>query len=57
LSADHDGENNSCSDSDRYIMNANTFGKQTPETKYNLWRFSSCSVNSFTNFLTKTVRN
>ncbi|KAK6986934.1 A disintegrin and metalloproteinase with thrombospondin motifs 7, partial [Biomphalaria glabrata] len=57
LSADHDGENNSCSDSDRYIMNANTFGKQTPETKYNLWRFSSCSVNSFTTFLTKTVRN
>ncbi|XP_055887584.1 uncharacterized protein LOC106068867 isoform X4 [Biomphalaria glabrata] len=55
LSAKHDGDGNSCSKYDRYIMSSGEFRKQTPETKYNPWQFSSCSVNYFTTFLTKIV--
>ncbi|XP_055888614.1 uncharacterized protein LOC106052213 isoform X4 [Biomphalaria glabrata] len=57
LSAKHDGDGNSCSKYDRYIMSSGEFWKQTPETKYNPWRFSSCSVNYFTTFLTEFDRS
>ncbi|XP_055887586.1 uncharacterized protein LOC106073612 isoform X2 [Biomphalaria glabrata] len=53
LSAKHDGDGNSCSKFDRYIMSSGVLSKQTPETKYNPWQFSSCSVNNFTTFLTE----
>ncbi|KAK6986942.1 A disintegrin and metalloproteinase with thrombospondin motifs 7, partial [Biomphalaria glabrata] len=55
LSAKHDGDGNSCSKYDRYIMSSGEFREQTPETIYNPWQFSSCSVNYFTTFLTKIV--
>ncbi|KAK0052646.1 ADAM family mig-17, partial [Biomphalaria pfeifferi] len=53
LSARHDGDGNSCSKYDGHIMSSGEFWKQTPETKYNPWRFSSCSVHYFTTFLTE----
>ncbi|XP_055889858.1 uncharacterized protein LOC106080032 isoform X2 [Biomphalaria glabrata] len=55
LSAKHDGDGNDCSNSDRYIMSSGDFMTQTPETKYNPWLFSACSVNYFTTFVAETV--
>ncbi|KAK0064442.1 ADAM family mig-17, partial [Biomphalaria pfeifferi] len=57
LSAEHDGDGNDCSNSDRYIMNNGLNRKQTPETKYNPWIFSACSVKYFTKFLTENPSN
>ncbi|KAI8792439.1 ADAM family mig-17, partial [Biomphalaria glabrata] len=57
LSAKHDGDGNDCSNSDRYIMNNGLNRKQTPETKFNPWRFSTCSVKYFTKFLTENPSN
>ncbi|XP_055864673.1 uncharacterized protein LOC106063331 isoform X2 [Biomphalaria glabrata] len=54
LSAEHDGVNNFCSFSQRYIMAASN-SKETYETEYNPWRFSSCSISYFTRFLHRTV--
>ncbi|KAI8792428.1 ADAM family mig-17, partial [Biomphalaria glabrata] len=57
LSAKHDGDGNDCSNSDRYIMNNGLNGEQTPETKFNPWQFSACSVKYFTKFLTENPSN
>ncbi|XP_059177801.1 A disintegrin and metalloproteinase with thrombospondin motifs 6-like [Physella acuta] len=50
LSAQHDGVSNRCTDTSRYIMAASTF-EETPDTMYNPWQFSSCSVQYFTKFI------
>ncbi|KAK6986915.1 A disintegrin and metalloproteinase with thrombospondin motifs 7, partial [Biomphalaria glabrata] len=53
LSAKHDGDGNSCSKYNRYIMYSGELRMEAPETIYNSWQFSSCSVNYFTTFLTE----
>ncbi|XP_055887537.1 uncharacterized protein LOC106078253 isoform X2 [Biomphalaria glabrata] len=53
LSAKHDGDGNSCFKYNRYIMYSGELRMEAPETIYNSWQFSSCSVNYFTTFLTK----
>ncbi|XP_055865911.1 uncharacterized protein LOC129922774 isoform X5 [Biomphalaria glabrata] len=50
LSARHDGENNPCNASERYIMGSPDAEKK-PGTEYNPWLFSPCSVSYFTSFL------
>ncbi|XP_076451133.1 metalloprotease mig-17-like isoform X2 [Babylonia areolata] len=56
LSAEHDGTNNLCSSSDRYIMAA-TSSEVTPSNKLNPWKFSACSVYYFNTFLNNQVQN
>ncbi|KAK7452808.1 hypothetical protein BaRGS_00039707, partial [Batillaria attramentaria] len=55
LSAEHDGSENSCTSTDRYIMAAGT-NPETEANKLNPWLFSPCSINYFNNFLTDEVR-
>ncbi|KAH9488709.1 hypothetical protein Btru_059753 [Bulinus truncatus] len=58
LSADHDGENNTCLTSDRYIM-ANSKSLETDGTELNPWIFSKCTVHSISQhfaFLVHTSR-
>ncbi|CAL1534764.1 unnamed protein product, partial [Lymnaea stagnalis] len=54
ISAQHDGDGNSCNYSDRYIMAAST-APLTEATKLNPWRFSSCSVQYFTTYITSQL--
>ncbi|KAI8730207.1 A disintegrin and metalloproteinase with thrombospondin motifs 6 isoform X2, partial [Biomphalaria glabrata] len=54
LSAHHDGENNLCNASERYIMGSPDAEKK-PGTEYNPWLFSPCSVSYFTSFLKKKL--
>ncbi|XP_076471942.1 metalloprotease mig-17-like [Babylonia areolata] len=54
LSANHDGSENLCSSADRYIM-ANSTQPVTPSNKLNPWRFSSCSLTYFSNFISQSV--
>ncbi|KAK6989055.1 A disintegrin and metalloproteinase with thrombospondin motifs 7, partial [Biomphalaria glabrata] len=54
LSARHDGENNPCNASERYIMGSPDAEKK-PGTEYNPWLFSPCSVSYFTSFLKKKL--
>ncbi|XP_055896706.1 uncharacterized protein LOC129928109 isoform X3 [Biomphalaria glabrata] len=54
LSARHDGENNLCNASERYIMGSPDAEKK-PGTEYNPWLFSPCSVSYFTSFLKKKL--
>ncbi|KAK0042270.1 A disintegrin and metalloproteinase with thrombospondin motifs 6-like isoform X2, partial [Biomphalaria pfeifferi] len=53
LSARHDGENNVCNASERYIMGSDA--EKKPENEYNPWLFSPCSVSYFTSFLKKKL--
>ncbi|XP_013069971.2 uncharacterized protein LOC106057353 [Biomphalaria glabrata] len=48
LSAEHDGDDNTCSPSQRYILGS---ANLSPGTEFNPWRFSPCSINYFTNFI------
>ncbi|KAK6991398.1 A disintegrin and metalloproteinase with thrombospondin motifs 6-like isoform X2, partial [Biomphalaria glabrata] len=50
LSALHDGDDNPCNASDRYIMGS-LDAKKRPGTEYNPWLFSPCSVSYFTSLL------
>ncbi|KAH9504359.1 hypothetical protein Btru_063410 [Bulinus truncatus] len=54
LSAQHDGLNNRCSFSDRYIMAASN-SLETETTKFHPWQFSPCSIAFFSGFLSRTV--
>ncbi|KAI8761486.1 A disintegrin and metalloproteinase with thrombospondin motifs 7, partial [Biomphalaria glabrata] len=54
LSARHDGENNLCNASERYILGSSD-AEKTPGTEYNPWLFSPCSVSYITSFLKKTL--
>ncbi|KAK0065128.1 A disintegrin and metalloproteinase with thrombospondin motifs 6-like isoform X2, partial [Biomphalaria pfeifferi] len=56
LSARHDGDGNPCNASDGYIMGSLNAGIK-PETKYNPWLFSPCSVSYFTSFLKKKLNS
>ncbi|KAI8740988.1 A disintegrin and metalloproteinase with thrombospondin motifs 7, partial [Biomphalaria glabrata] len=56
LSARHDGDNNPCNPSERYIMGAPESVKK-PGNEYNPWRFSPCSVSYFTSFLKETLKS
>jgi len=49
LGANHDGDGNSCRESDQYIMAASSSG--TTGNNINLYRFSSCSVKSFRDYV------
>ncbi|XP_055860948.1 A disintegrin and metalloproteinase with thrombospondin motifs 7-like isoform X3 [Biomphalaria glabrata] len=55
LSAKHDGEDNTCKASKRFIMGSSEL-KKRPGTEYNPWRFSSCSVKYFTSFLKEKMK-
>ncbi|XP_055886540.1 uncharacterized protein LOC106057749 isoform X2 [Biomphalaria glabrata] len=50
LSALHDGDDNPCNASERYIMGSLDAEKR-PGTEYNPWLFSPCSVSYFTSLL------
>ncbi|XP_071100157.1 A disintegrin and metalloproteinase with thrombospondin motifs 5-like [Haliotis cracherodii] len=50
LGARHDGSNNSCSSTDRYVM-ASTSHDESPNNKYNPWYFSNCSVQYFVDYI------
>ncbi|KAK3744250.1 hypothetical protein RRG08_020510 [Elysia crispata] len=50
LSAKHDGEENLCRSTDRYIMAGGTY-PQTQTNALNPWKFSVCSVNYFITFI------
>ncbi|XP_059162424.1 A disintegrin and metalloproteinase with thrombospondin motifs like [Physella acuta] len=50
LSAQHDGEGNNCSVTDRYIM-AGSSTTETTATMFNPWRFSNCSISYFTTYV------
>ncbi|KAH9490655.1 Metalloprotease mig-17 [Bulinus truncatus] len=50
LAANHDGENNTCSYIDRYLM-ASSDSVPTYSTRLNPWRFSSCSIDSIVSYL------
>ncbi|KAK6975183.1 A disintegrin and metalloproteinase with thrombospondin motifs 6-like isoform X2 [Biomphalaria glabrata] len=54
LSARHDGENNLCNASERYILGSSD-AEKTPGTEYNPWLFSPCSVSYITSFLKKKL--
>ncbi|XP_055894132.1 uncharacterized protein LOC106058577 isoform X3 [Biomphalaria glabrata] len=56
LSARHDGENNLCNPSERYIMGSPDAEKE-PGTEYNPWLFSPCSVSYFTSFLKEKLKS
>ncbi|GFS12265.1 A disintegrin and metalloproteinase with thrombospondin motifs 18, partial [Elysia marginata] len=56
LSAKHDGEENLCRSTDRYIMAGGTF-PQTDANLLNPWQFSVCSANYFTTFITDEIRS
>ncbi|CAL1545370.1 unnamed protein product [Lymnaea stagnalis] len=55
LSAQHDGDDNYCSSSDRYIMAAVTGTAETASTVYHPWQFSTCSVESFKSYLNQQL--
>ncbi|KAH9490658.1 hypothetical protein Btru_045095, partial [Bulinus truncatus] len=50
LAAHHDGENNTCLYKDRYLM-ASSDSVPTNINKMNLWRFSSCSIDSIVSYV------
>ncbi|PVD33263.1 hypothetical protein C0Q70_04516 [Pomacea canaliculata] len=54
LSANHDGDDNSCSQDDENIMAA-TYSPLNVTDRHSLWRFSHCSVNYFNDFLRQTM--
>ncbi|RUS69450.1 hypothetical protein EGW08_022784, partial [Elysia chlorotica] len=56
LSAKHDGEENLCRSTDRYIMAGGTY-PQTEANALNPWQFSVCSANYFTTFITDELLN
>ncbi|KAL8606206.1 hypothetical protein ACOMHN_043424 [Nucella lapillus] len=50
LGSRHDGDGNTCDSDDRYIMSGGLHAV-TPTNKLNPWRFSSCSVTAFANYV------
>ncbi|CAL1534736.1 unnamed protein product [Lymnaea stagnalis] len=54
LSANHDGDYNSCSSLDHYIM-AWSLIHDSDATKLNPWKFSICSITYFTNYIQQQV--
>ncbi|CAG5124643.1 unnamed protein product, partial [Candidula unifasciata] len=52
----HDGENNACSSSARYIMSDSSY-PETYANIYNPWIFSSCSSESILNYLKTLEQN
>ncbi|XP_012942181.1 uncharacterized protein LOC101852348 [Aplysia californica] len=56
LSARHDGDDNPCRSSDRYIMAGGSY-PETNATRLNPWLFSSCSINYFNNFIQMQMRS
>lgn len=55
LSAKHDGEENLCRSTDRYIMAGGSY-PQTEANLLNPWQFSVCSANYFTTFINDETR-
>ncbi|KAH9488711.1 hypothetical protein Btru_059756 [Bulinus truncatus] len=55
IEAEHDGEENTCSSDDRYVM-AETDSAETPGTELHPWIFSNCSVNYFTVLITQLLQ-
>uniref|UniRef100_A0A2C9LSC4 Peptidase M12B domain-containing protein n=1 Tax=Biomphalaria glabrata TaxID=6526 RepID=A0A2C9LSC4_BIOGL len=55
LSAEHDGDGNSCRFEDRYIMAA-TDSDSTQGTELHPWIFSNCSVANFTNLFQQLLQ-
>jgi len=51
LDAAHDGDSNSCSPNDQFVM-APIKSSTDETTRGNHWRFSNCSVEKFDAFLT-----
>ncbi|XP_060068187.1 uncharacterized protein LOC132548348 [Ylistrum balloti] len=56
LGALHDGEDNSCTSSNRYIMASSGYGPIPPEKRLNQWKFSSCTVDYFREFINNLTR-
>ncbi|XP_046552727.1 LOW QUALITY PROTEIN: uncharacterized protein LOC124262285 [Haliotis rubra] len=56
LGAEHDGLNNSCAPSDRYLMAGASYN-ETSANKYNPWRFSPCSINYFKVYIDSVINN
>ncbi|XP_041367021.1 snake venom metalloproteinase BaP1-like [Gigantopelta aegis] len=56
LGSKHDGDTNTCTGEDQYIMAA-TSGSRTDPNMTNPWLFSSCSVSYFKNLLTSLMQN
>ncbi|XP_069132079.1 uncharacterized protein [Argopecten irradians] len=56
LGALHDGENNGCTSSNRYIMASSGYGPIPPEKRLNQWKFSSCTVDYFREFINNLTR-
>ena len=54
LGAGHDGQNNACRSTDRYVMSDNTYA-QTDATLLNPWEFSSCSSFAIRSHLTSVL--
>ncbi|XP_041367237.1 zinc metalloproteinase-disintegrin-like MTP4 [Gigantopelta aegis] len=50
LGAEHDGDNNTCTPRDRYIMAGASFSANVAN-RYNPWHFSPCSVRYFTKYI------
>jgi hypothetical protein len=51
LGAVHDGEDNSCSPTDRYIMAGYGVGPVPADKRLNPWHFSPCTVQEFKQFI------
>ncbi|CAL1541295.1 unnamed protein product [Lymnaea stagnalis] len=56
LSADHDGEDNSCPPSDQYIMTAKQDHVSNAVDRLHPWQFSTCSIAYFTNYTQKLMK-
>ncbi|XP_061178344.1 uncharacterized protein LOC133186979 [Saccostrea echinata] len=50
LGAQHDGVGNDCAEMDQYLLTA-VSGQTTETTKHNPWKFSSCSIDYFREYI------
>ena len=56
LGALHDGENNHCQSSNRYVMATSTNKTIPIEKRINQWHFSQCSLEYFRSFISDLMR-
>ncbi|XP_059142197.1 A disintegrin and metalloproteinase with thrombospondin motifs 6-like [Physella acuta] len=56
LSSNHDGDGNTCYSTDRYIMASSRNYTETPETKLNPWKFSTCSASYFSGYVSTLLQ-
>ncbi|CAL1542893.1 unnamed protein product [Lymnaea stagnalis] len=56
LGSRHDGDGNTCSSTDRFIM-AGGSSKETDANRLNPWHFSQCSVTAFTTFISNALNS